>query len=167
MIAKIIIFECQMVKAASGSLSNQLAIANESLGGRIVVVMVERYKEEMEQARDLKRLTISEFIGKRREPGKKEKKQGSGIEMPRLREAIINSYSMGVLIIVAVVLGVLMMCALYRCCKAKKDAKQVKNKQGESNTSHEVSIGCCGGDSGSGGDEGGDGGGCGGGGCGA
>jgi hypothetical protein len=31
-----------------GSLLNQLAIANESLGGGIVVVMAERDKEEME-----------------------------------------------------------------------------------------------------------------------
>lgn len=33
---------------AQGSLLNQLAIANESLGGGIVVVMAERDKEEME-----------------------------------------------------------------------------------------------------------------------
>ncbi|KAI3699714.1 hypothetical protein L2E82_44182 [Cichorium intybus] len=83
------------------SLSNQLAIANESLGGGIVVVMAERYKEEIK--RYIAKLPASSLLigcdillhrhikklGKRREPRKKEKKPGSGIEMPRLREAIL------------------------------------------------------------------------------
>lgn len=37
-----------MMLWTQGSLLNQLAIANESLGGGIVVVMAERDKEEME-----------------------------------------------------------------------------------------------------------------------
>ncbi|KAH0461785.1 hypothetical protein IEQ34_009360 [Dendrobium chrysotoxum] len=39
--------DCQEL-SSSGSLLNQLAIANENLGGGIVVVMAERDKEEME-----------------------------------------------------------------------------------------------------------------------
>lgn len=39
---------CQWCGCQKGSLLNQLAIANESLGGGIVVVMAERDKEEME-----------------------------------------------------------------------------------------------------------------------